>query len=232
MARLKFGRVGWVVGAVVVGAALGPRVLPDAAAQPVLPREVSCASNALRAYVASGTYERNVRDAVSRAKEIVERTPAPNPADDGPKPAVIIDVDDTALSTLPMLDEGDFCITGELFAKHVLAGKLPAIPPVLDVFKAAKAKGIAVFFITGRGEVYREATERNLREQGYEGYAELFLKPADRQEEGSAYKARTRQEIEARAFRIVLNLGDQLADLRGGHAEHEVLVPNPFYISR
>ena len=209
----------------------GSRLLPEADAQLQQPT-IDCATRSMRAYVLTGTYERNIRDAVVRAKEIVDRTPAPNPADDGPKPAIVIDVDDTALSTLAMLDEGDFCMTAELFAKHVFAAKMPAIPPVLEVFNAAKAKGIAVFFITGRSEVYREATVKNLKEQGYDGYAELFLKPAGWTDDGAVYKTMTRKKIEDRAYKIVLNLGDQLADMQGGHAEHEVLIPNPFYISR
>jgi predicted secreted acid phosphatase len=212
-------------------ALIGPRLLPEADGQLIQPT-IDCATRSMRAYVLSGTYERNLRDAVARAREIVDRTPAPNPDEDGPKPAIVIDVDDTALSTLAMLDEGDFCMTAELFAKHVFAAKMPAIPPVLEVFNAAKAKGIAVFFITGRGEVYREATVKNLKEQGYDGYTELFLKPANWADDGSVYKTMTRKKIEERAYKIVLNLGDQLADMQGGHAEHEVLIPNPFYISR
>jgi predicted secreted acid phosphatase len=229
MTQVRAAVVGLVVGSVIVLG--GARLLPEADAQLQQP-VVDCATRTLRVYVASGTYERNVREAVARAKEIVDSTPAPNPADDGPKPAIVIDVDDTALSTLAMLDEGDFCMTAELFAKHVFAAKMPAIPPVLEVFNAAKAKGIAVFFITGRGVVYREATVKNLKEQGYDGYAELFLKPAGWTDDGSVYKTMTRKKIEERAFKIVLNLGDQLADMQGGHAEHEVLIPNPFYISR
>ncbi len=229
VSRARGGAVGLAAAAVCAWAAADPGAR---AGQPRPVQAADCGSMSLRAYAASGTYARNLRDAAARALEIVERTPPPNPDDDGPRPAIVIDVDDTALSTLAMLDEGNFCITAELFARHVLAAEMPAIPPVLEVFRAARARGIAVFFITGRGEVYRGATERNLAAQGYEGYAEVFLKPADWAGEGSAYKTQTRRAIEERAYRIVLNVGDQLADLRGGHAEHEVLIPNPFYISR
>ena len=90
--------------------------------------------------------------------------------------------------------------------------------------------GVAVFFITGRDETQRAATERNLRSAGYSDYAELLM-----QEVGSHYasatdfKAPHRAKIEAEGFTIIANMGDQPSDLAGGYAEKTFLLPNPFY---
>src|SRR3954447_13246921 len=41
-------------------------------------------------------------------------------------------------------------------------GRDPAIDPTRQVFEQARARGVSVFFITGRPENQRVATERNL----------------------------------------------------------------------
>jgi len=56
----------------------------------------------------------------------------------------------------------------------------------------------------------------------------LVLRPSDA--EGTrAYKSAARADIEADGYRIVLNVGDQDSDLRGGHADKAYKLPNPFY---
>ena len=51
------------------------------------------------------------------------------------------------------------------------------IVPTLKLFTAAKAKGVAVFFITGRCEIgpARDATEANLRAAGFDGWMKLYM---------------------------------------------------------
>lgn len=234
MAGSRFGRAGaaFTVCALMGAAATAPRLIPGAGAQPQAEQQLACASRALRAYVVSGAYERNVRDVLRQAHEIIGREARPDPAEDGPKPAIVMDIDDTALSTFAMLAEGDFCIEGGLYQRHAMGAKMPAVVPVLEVYKAAREKGIAVFFVSSRGQSLREATEANLRGAGYGEWGEVFLRPADWEGDSASFKTHAREEIESRAYRILINIGDQLTDLKGGHAEHEVLVPNPFYTSR
>ena len=43
------------------------------------------------------------------------------------------------------------------------------------------------------------------------------------------YKAGTRAHIEKLGYTIVGNFGDQFSDLQGGHAQHNVKLPNPTY---
>jgi hypothetical protein len=60
-----------------------------------------------------------------------------------------------------------------------LSAEAPALTPTLELFKTAKGKGIAVFFITGRNgdDETRAATEKNLHLAGYEGWTGLIMRP-------------------------------------------------------
>jgi predicted secreted acid phosphatase len=113
-----------------------------------------------------------------------------------------------------------------------LSAKAAAIFPPLELFKVARAKGIAVFFITGRNgdDKTRAATEQNLYAVGYEGWVELVMRPAGSHSASAAdYKAPERAKIAARGFTILANIGDQKSELDGGCAERTFRVPNPFY---
>src|SRR5262249_31164694 len=104
-----------------------------------------------------------------------------------------------------------------------------ALLPTLDLFNAAKAKGVAVFFISTRREDQRAATVNNLKTAGYAGWADLLLKQPDDKPSSKEFKTARRKEIENAGFTIIVNVGDQYSDLRGGHAERVFKVPNPFY---
>jgi hypothetical protein len=111
-----------------------------------------------------------------------------------------------------------------------LFGRDPALEPTLGLFQQARASGVSVFFITGRPEAQRAATERNLRTAGYDGYAHLFTVPNGRSYASAVdFKAPVRAGIERLSHTIIANVGDQPSDLEGGFAERRFLLPNPFY---
>jgi hypothetical protein len=98
---------------------------------------------------------------------------------------------------------------------------------VLDLYRAARAKGAAAFFITGRNTLISDATARNLRAVGYTDIAGLTLM-ANPFADKTAFKTAQRIAIEQQGYTIIANVGDhQDADLNGGHAERTFLVPNP-----
>ncbi|GFG55491.1 acid phosphatase [Mycolicibacterium agri] len=158
-----------------------------------------------------------------------------------PRPAAVFDIDETSLSNWEALKANDFgrIIPGpcdELpqgpcgLAAWDEYAEATAIPPTRDVFNAAKNRGVAVFFITGRPESQRAATERNLADVGYHGYTRLIMEPIGAQYSSAVdYKAPQRQAIEQEGYTIIANLGDQPSDLDGGFAERTFLLPNPFY---
>jgi hypothetical protein len=89
---------------------------------------------------------------------------------------------------------------------------------------------VTVFFITGRPEDQRQATERNLIAVGYAGYEKLYAVPNGAKfSSATDFKAPIRAEIERAGFTVIANMGDQPSDLFGGHAEKMFLLPNPFY---
>jgi predicted secreted acid phosphatase len=90
---------------------------------------------------------------------------------------------------------------------------------------------VQVFFITGRPDSERDATERNLRAQGF-AWSQLTLRPeSTRSESVIAYKSGARAQIAAQGYKIVLNVGDQWSDLKGTpEAEFSVKYPNPYYL--
>src|SRR5258708_5908619 len=82
----------------------------------------------------------------------------------------------------------------------------------------ARELGVAVFFISGRPPNLRDATERNLRDQGYE-WAGVILLPEGAQFASAVdFKAPERRKLTEQGYTIVLSLGDQESDLRGGYA--------------
>lgn len=157
------------------------------------------------------------------------------------RPALVLDIDETSLSNWPQIAANDFgYIPGGACdalpagpcgsVAWELSARATVIAPTLVLFNAARAAGVAVFFITGRPENERDATAKNLRAAGYDGWAGLTLKPATLHVASAAdYKAAERAKIEAQGYTIIANVGDQPSDLAGGHALRGFLLPNPFY---
>lgn len=162
------------------------------------------------------------------------------------KPALVLDIDETSLSNWPEMLANKFAYVAN-GPCHLPKGpcgvpawdgmaRAKAIVPTLDLFKLARSLGVSVFFITGRHERERAATERNLRRVGYvdargrKGWAELKMEPNELKPASAAdFKAPARARVERAGYDIIANVGDQESDLRGGYAERGFKLPNPFY---
>ena len=143
---------------------------------------------------------------------------------------MVLDVDETALSSWPNQDRRDFGYVREEWTAWVKAAEAPAIAPTLELFRRARKLGVEVFFVTGRRERLRGPTERNLRRAGYQGWTELVMKPDDARLKSAAdYKTPARRRLTEEGYTIIVNLGDQPSDLTGGYAEQSFKLPNPFY---
>jgi predicted secreted acid phosphatase len=144
------------------------------------------------------------------------------------KLAIVLDIDETSLSNYSAISADNFTFGPQSMAEGTNEiGK--AIPATLKLFNDAKARGIAVFFITGRGEASRAHTESNLTREGYSGWKQLYLKPVGSTLTTVAYKSGARQDIESQGYKIIANVGDQYSDLAGGHAAVAYKLANPFY---
>jgi predicted secreted acid phosphatase len=106
----------------------------------------------------------------------------------------------------------------------------PAIAPTLQLYRAAVALHVPVFFLTDRHETERSYTERNLRQAGYTGWQALEMEPDTMRVPSTAdFRVPARAAIERAGYTIIVNMDDQLSDLAGGHAEKTFLLPDPFY---
>jgi HAD superfamily, subfamily IIIB (Acid phosphatase) len=147
------------------------------------------------------------------------------PAPSG-KPAIVLDIDETSLSNYSGLLASGFSAVGTVVP--AATGQGTAIAPVLDLYRDARNRGVAVFFITGRPSAIKSVSEDNLKNVGYDrGWEGTFFKPGDQGTE--AFKAGTRADIEKQGYEILANVGDQESDLDGGHADRAFKLPNPFY---
>ncbi len=224
--------------AVALAAAFLPACASTQPGEPALsqPANVGEAKLAATAYHQSGAYELDIAAVTAAASAwIVERAPEVD------RPALVLDIDDTALSNWVVIVADDY---GRIFdgpCDNLPAGPCgwvawdlraatPAITQTLALYDQARALDVTVFFITGRDETQRAATEQNLAAAGYDGYRELLMEPAGAHSAAAAdFKAPQRAAIEADGFTIIANMGDQPSDLAGGHAERTFLLPNPFY---
>jgi predicted secreted acid phosphatase len=124
----------------------------------------------------------------------------------------------------------NFGMIPQLVVEDIEKAEDPAIEATLKLYEYAKEKGVAIFFITGRHEILRDATQKNLKSVGYVDWDGLYLKPNDYKEKSVIpYKSSTRKMIQQMGSYIVVNIGDQFSDLAGGYAERVFKLPNPFY---
>jgi predicted secreted acid phosphatase len=195
------------------------------------------AKKQVEAYVESGRYEEDVAVVTRAAEAYLERR-----AREVPRPAAVFDVDETALSNWPAYKvngwtriNGGGCDleTGPcgLRAWEAL-GRSKAIAPTLALARRAHELGVAVFFITGRPEDLRDATERNLREQGFAPDGLILFHEGPRPASAADFNAPERRKLAEQGYTILLAIGDQQSDLSGGYAERTFKLPNPVYFIR
>jgi acid phosphatase len=149
----------------------------------------------------------------------------------GEKLALILDIDDTTLSTYVEMLGADFAYSKPVFDQWLNTATAPAIPGTLRLYKEAQRSGVSVIFITGRDETQRAATERNLHAQGFDGWKLLLMRPMDHGSQTiGTFKALARRQIAAAGYTLALNVGDQWSDLKGKpEAEYSVKYPDPYY---
>lgn len=203
---------------------------------PTPPENLGEAKARVTTYHDGGAYDRDLAQVAAAAEAWLRAH-----AKDAPHPAVVLDIDDTSLSSWPELKANDFGFFHDGPCDALPHGPCgwtgwerradaPAITPTLRFYQAARTVGVPVFFITGRHEAERVDTERNLRRAGYEGWQRLDMEPDGMHVPFAAdFKSAIRAQIEAAGYTIIVNMGDQPSDLAGGHAEKAFLLPNPFY---
>jgi predicted secreted acid phosphatase len=185
-------------------------------------------------YIESGRYEKDVAKVVAAARNWLDER-----SKTAQKPAIVLDIDETSLSNWPayringwgrVVGGGCDLENGPCGLRAWQAlGRSKALAPTLALERRARELGVAVFFISGRPPKLREATERNLREQGYQWTGVILLPENAKFVSAVDFKAPERRRITQEGYTIVLALGDQESDLSGGYAERTFKLPNPVY---
>ncbi|QMU77739.1 acid phosphatase [Streptacidiphilus sp. PB12-B1b] len=160
--------------------------------------------------------------------------------DHGARKAIVLDVDDTSLSTYNYELETTFVYSPASNAAYIASKTMPAVFGMNNLAQWAQQQGYTVFYITGRPEAQRGYTEANLAAVGFPAASDtdLFMKntanppsylPCGATCTTDQYKADTRAHIESLGYDIVGNFGDQYSDLSGGSADRDFKIPNPMY---
>lgn len=178
----------------------------------------------IRSYHHSGRYARDVDAVAEKALEYLKANLSRSP-----KPAIILDIDETTLSNYAYFQEYDFAYIPRFWSEWVRKAQAPALKGPRELFSWARDHQVAVFFITGRPERDRQPSERNLKAAGYTGYQQLICRGPAVQGSTGAYKAAERRRLTEAGYTIVLNMGDQASDLEGGYNGAAFKLPNPMY---
>lgn len=175
-------------------------------------------------YYEKGAYEKETTQLTDNAVSKLEKiAPLKNAV-------VIFDIDETSLSSYEHIKDVGFGYVPQMWSDWMLSAKQKAIPQTKNLYNKIIAKGLKVIFLTGRSEKYYESSFKNLVAEGYTKFDTLITRKANEHHSPAReFKSRVRQELAARGYQIVMNVGDQASDLEGGNSGIEVKLPNYLY---
>jgi len=192
------------------------------------PPNLDTAKAEIYSYINSGEYFRDLGAVALKANKYLAKR-INKPAKPGEKRAIVLDIDETTLTNLPHFMANDFGYVPAVWNRYVASAQAKAIVPVQVAYDMAVRANVAVFFITARKESQRPGTEKNLHDVGYDRRANIYFMPDDSTESVQHFKTGIRKQLVAEGYTIILNIGDQDSDLRGGYAEKTFKLPNPIY---
>ncbi|KAG6552701.1 hypothetical protein Mapa_005648 [Marchantia paleacea] len=183
----------------------------------------------IASYMEDGQYEADVRVALSAARSYFQSILPTEGVD-----AVVFDVDETCLSNLPYYRVHQYGVEKfqkAIFNEYVAQSKQPVMKAALALYQELLLNNWAIIFITGRDEEARSYTSKNLRDAGYESWAELILRqPEEEHDSAVVYKSNRRAALEKKGYRIRASIGDQWSDLEGlSPGMRSFKLPNPMY---
>lgn len=179
-------------------------------------------------YHDSGAYDKQIAQVDIQAEKYLQQRINQNKHLAQPKKlAVVFDIDETALSNYSDLVKRDFSRHGAY--NDLLLAHDPVIQSTYELYQLAEKNHVAVFFITGRPESLRSATVKNLDTAGYTADDGLYMTNNYINNSIIPFKSEQRKLIASKGYDIVLSVGDQESDLKGGFADKGFKLPNPYY---
>ena len=195
------------------------------------PANLGQLKKALETYHDSGVYQQELQQTTQKAMHYLRERVAANAGLPHPeKLAIVLDIDETSVSNYNHLQTHNYGYNKQKWDKSLVAANAPAIEPILSLYQTALKQHVSVFFVTGRTDALKEATEANLKAVGYKQWAALYFRPSDdKQPSIIPFKTEARAAISKQGFTIIESIGDQTSDLTGGYAEKTYKLPNPYY---
>ena len=183
----------------------------------------------LKNYHDSGAYDKEISQITYQIEQFIQEQAAKNAK---AKYALVLDIDETCLSNYQNIINRDFSGDRKSIHHDILKANAKAIPASKHLFDFAKAHHVDVFFVTGRFDSEKVATIKNLNQEGFDGWKDIFFKPTHSKIGSKAlenYKVTARKQLEQKGYTILATVGDQESDLKGGYALKTFKLPNPFY---
>lgn len=195
------------------------------------PANLSLLKAELVQYHDSGLYQKELTKVITNACQyIIQRAQANNKKPHKEKLAIVLDIDETSLSSYDYIVKHDFAFNKEAWHQHMLKADATAIKPMLTLYKHALHNHVAVFFVTGRANSELKATEKNLTRAGFIHWSGLYTRPKHGNEPSVVpFKAGVRAKITKLGYVVIASIGDQISDGQGGYAEKTFKLPNPYY---
>ena len=178
------------------------------------------------AYSKTGAYRKEFDQAIKSAYKACRDYKREHPEERNL--AIVSDLDETLIDNRGVLETTDDW-SWPAFLNWIKTEDAPTLKKTERFLRWARKNGFAVFFITGRKEDLRAPTVRNLVARGipYDG---LYMRPtAEHKQSAIVIKKKIRKQIEEQGFTIVVNIGDQVSDLVGGHSVDCEKLPNKLY---
>lgn len=193
------------------------------------PANLSTLKTEIIHYHDTGLYEKELSRVIKKADDYITQRVRVNQRATHPKKlAIVLDIDETSLSSYDYIVKQDFAFHHDAWHQHILAADAAVIKPTLRLYNNAKKNQVAVFFITGRSPKEKATTEHNLKQAGFTQWSHIYYRP-NHHTSVTAFKSSTRAYITKQGYTIIASIGDQYSDLNGGFAEKGFKLPNPYY---
>jgi len=152
-------------------------------------------------------------------------------SDLGNNPVAVLDIDETMLSNYPHTKEIGFGFDWKLWNEWLLKADAPVIPQTKKLYDWLIANNVKIVFITGRQYEVRDATLKNLKEQGITEFEDLITRsPKTSKMSAVVFKNYERGVLADKGYNVVICVGDQWSDLEGDNVGLPVKLPNYLYL--
>lgn len=183
------------------------------------------AKAAVQNYYENGQYDAEINEIID---DTIDKLSGMNFTD---KSLAIFDIDETILLNYPHTKALGFGFNLKLWNEWLLQADAPVIPQTKKLYDWLIDKGVNVVFITGRQYEIRDATIKNLNEQGITQFVDVITRsPKTSKMSAAVYKNYERSVLADKGYDIVLTIGDQWSDLEGENTGLKVKLPNYLYL--